>query len=182
MSLNAMCLEVINFLNSDPNSYDEVTYMQKKNKIEAMKNVLNESLLGQKDRMLNSKDITGSYNIFVYYITLLEDHLTDEEFYNFSDKILLGKTNIIPNPIMCVLKSKHKLSKNLTLRVMNKIGQIKIDANNNVFGKFPYDYRYYLLKREEVPMDIKEEILETYSRNEIAHIEEMDKTLILMKG
>ena len=26
MSLNAMCLEVINFLNSDPNSYDEVTY------------------------------------------------------------------------------------------------------------------------------------------------------------
>lgn len=182
MSLNAMCLEVINFLNSDPNSYDEVIYNQKKNKIEAMKNMLNEALLEQKDKMLNSRDIVGSYNMFVYYIALLEDYLTDEEFYNFSDKILLGKTNIIPNPIMYILKSKHKLSKNLTLRIMSKMDNIKVDANNNIFGKFPYDYRYYLLKREEISTDIKEEILETYSRNEIAHIEEMDKTLVLKKG
>ena len=181
MSLNTMCLEVINFLNSDPNSYDEVTYIQKKNKIETMKNMLNETLLEQKDRMLNSKDIVGSYNIFVYYVAFLEDYLTDEEFYNLSDKILLGKSNIIPNPIMYILKSKHKFSNSLTLKIMSKIDKTKIDINNNIFGKFPYDYRYYLLKREEIPMDIKEEVLETYSRNEIAHIEEIDKTLILTK-
>lgn len=180
MSLNTMCLKVIDFY-SNPNLYDEDTYNQKKNKIEAMKRMIDESLLEQKDRMLNSKDIVGSYNIFIYYIALLEDYLTDDEFYNFSDKILLGKTNNIPNPIMYILKSKHKLDKNLILKITSKIYNTKIDANNNIFGKFPYDYRYYLLKREEIPFDIKEEILDTYSRNEISHIRQIDKTLVLIK-
>ena len=159
--LNKLCCEVINFYNIKSRSIDLFNTKYTKyqnNEMNALLNKLNILITPKLIESLNN-DYYSYYYIYLFCIIFKEELLTNKDILG----IVINKKNA---DYFSVLEMNKELDDE-TIQTTYEL----INDNSYVYkGQIPFDYRYHILRRNEVDSEIKNKVLNTYSKKEIKSI------------
>ena len=153
-NINAESFNVISFIRErQSNMYSrELLEETRKNALESQK-VIEKYLEENK-----IENCSANYYLLLYCV-IYKEHLVNEDMLktiidNCDNKIL---------PFLYITMMENKLSDEIVLKIINKIEEMNLDYKSSVdFGHLPFDYRYHILKREEISNNLKEIVLSTY--------------------
>lgn len=103
--------------------------------------------------------------LVLYYFLIYHEELIEKDI----DKVI---DSLLKYPDLCkkydvifqIFKMNIKLSDDIIMKALRFISENKED---DIFlGIMPCDYRYYILRREEISNDIKEILIDTYNERE----------------
>ena len=108
---------------------------------------------------------------------LKKDYNTYQDIFNYC---FVFKEELMSNDLLIEILKNNYVKLCFSILQMNKdlndeiIKLILNTINNdrNYVGKMPYDYRYHILKREEISDDIKQDLLISYNKDELENIVE----------
>jgi len=154
--INRSCYEIISFLNARNGSMYafEALDRMKKQALENQKEV--EKYL-EKNKLQNCIN-SDNYYLLLYCVVFKEELITSDIL-----NIIINNCDNKILPFLHILMMNSKLSDEIVLKIIKKIEEIDSDRKNSVsLGYLPFDYRYHILKREEISDELKEKILSTY--------------------
>ena len=153
--INVLCSRIVNFYNQEING--EINYNEYNiNKTKEMNRLLKKLLLVVNSNLV--KDLNHNYSAYYYiYIFCL---IYKEDLLNQEDILNLSKIGNFFN----ILELNKKLSNEIICEILSSI---KKNSKKYNLGPFPYDYRYHIIKRDEIHESIKEEVISLYSNEEI---------------
>lgn len=119
------------------------------------------------DILDENKVIESLYNPNKYYDILLyliiyENELTEKYKNDIVFSVLDNRTNDYYNPILHILMMKTELNNEIVKRIIDITDQEYVDQYYNYLGNKPFDYRYHILKRKEISLELKNQVLERY--------------------
>lgn len=143
--------------------YQFISYNRKKEHENINEKLYYDEMFKKLCRIINSgliKSLDNNYNAY-YYIYLFcikyKENLINRE-------NILGIIENVPNyDCMSILEMTGKLDDIIILKMLYGIKEDKLKL---YIGKFPFDYRYQILKRSEISDYIKDRIVRTYSKEE----------------
>jgi len=112
----------------------------------------------EKNKIENSSD---NYYLLLYCVIFKEELINEDIL-----KTIIDNCDNKIVPFLYITMMESKLNDEIVLKIINKIEEMNIGLKRSAdFGQLPFDYRYHILKREEISYDIKEKILSTYNGN-----------------
>lgn len=155
--LNQKCSRTI-FLYQNRNSNSFSINMRK----ELLKNIMEINDTINKNTIDECyEDFNKNYNILLYIILFREDLVSHKIILDVLNNSLSGKT-LFASIIDLILTMKKELNDEI-------ISKILLLKNKSHLQK-PYDWRFHILKRNEISNDLKKQILETYTELELKKI------------
>ena len=172
VDINKSCFDVINYFN---NKYRYKDLYEKKYSM--FDKIDKENLFKKLNMIIDSKviselknDYYKYYYIYLYCVLFKEQLITSED--------IEGIVNNVYNAdYYSLLLSNKKLSN----KTVSKILDLLKDNNYVYLGKIPFDYRYHIIKRNEISDDIKNKVVDSYSKEELKKINKELKDIILFE-
>ena len=155
-NINKSCYEIISFLNARKSSMYSYEALEKMRKI-ALENQKEVEKYLEENKL---KDYINSdnYYLLLYCVEFKEKLIT----YDILNIIIDNCDNKIL-PFLTILMMNGKLNDEIVLKIIKKMEEIDSDRKTCVsLGYLPFDYRYHILKREEISDEVKEKVLSTY--------------------
>lgn len=163
--INEICYHIMSFY--DYNLHCKSMFTSKV--FEQIENEYKDNIFKMKDEVNEEtikrigKDYAKYPDIFNYCIVFDEKLISNNMIFRLLQK----------NIVKCyfnILEMNKKLNDEIVLVILDKMKNEKCYKGNN-----PYDYRYHILKRNEISDFIKDEMLNRYSRKELEDIVETIK-------
>lgn len=111
------------------------------------------------------ENVDLGYNV-LYYAIIYKEELIE----TIKEKVIMAVINHISdkkyNPLLQILMMRSKLTDAIVYKIIEVIHKNSSDTSLRVFGNMPFDYRYHILRREEISMELKDKVLSTYSDEE----------------
>ena len=158
--INELCHKIMSFYDYNLRSIDLYTFdlfkeLEEDNiaNLLAAKKMIDEKVIKQ-----ISNDYKKYPEIFKYCIIYRKELIDNDLLLN------LVSNNKMENyfDILCM---DRELNDEIVLSILKNI-----DVDKDFLGKKPFDYRYHILKREEISDSIKEDILSKYRKSELEEI------------
>ena len=173
VDINKSCFDVINYYN--------IRYRYKdlfEKKYSMSDRIEKENLFKKLNMIIDSKLISNlNNNYYKYYYIYLFCVLFKEQLVSSQDIEGIVK-NVYNADYYSLLLSNKKLSNEIVLKILDLLK----DNNYVYLGEIPFDYRYHIIKRNEISDDIKEEVMNSYSKEELKEISKELKEIILFEG
>lgn len=169
VDINKSCFDVINYFN---NKYRYKDLYEKKYSMSDR--IEKENLFKKLNMMIDSKVINNlKNNYYKYYYIYLFCVLFKEQLVTSED--IEGIVNNVYNAdYYSLLLSNKKLNNEIVLKILDLLKN-----NNYVYlGEIPFDYRYHIIKRNEISDDIKDKVMSSYSKEELKEIYKELKDII----
>jgi len=152
-NINKESCKVIRFLrekNSNLYSYELI----EKNRKEALESQKIIEKYLEENKIENCSD---NYYLLLYCVIFKEELINEDIL-----KTIINNCDNKILPFLHILMMESKLNDEIVLKILNKIEEINDGFMRNVeLGYLPFDYRYHILKREEISYYVKEKILST---------------------
>lgn len=146
-AINELCYRIMSFYN-----YDN-TNINSKEKEEYWANLLVAKEIVNKKLIDQIEDYHEYIDIFNYCMVFREELIDNE--------LIINLLNNDYHDYLNIIKMSNELNDDIILNILSNI---------NKKGNIPYDYRYHILKREEISNSIKSNILNSYEKEELEHI------------
>ena len=173
VDINKSCFDVINYYN--------IRYRYKdlfEKKYSMSDRIEKENLFKKLNMIIDSKLINNlNNNYYKYYYIYLFCVLFKEQLVSSQDIEGIVK-NVYNADYYSLLLSNKKLSNEIVLKILDLLK----DNNYVYLGEIPFDYRYHIIKRNEISDDIKEKVMNSYSKEELKEISKELKEIILFEG
>lgn len=163
--LERKCLEIMKFASGAYyNLYAASLYRSERMRIKQLKKEVDDSLLSILGDSCSFNSSDFSYTTILYTIYYFESQLEEETFHSLVTSLLERKQPEYPyfSPIIYLLQSERKLPIDIIRRISEKIEKGGLGTQIEEHAQAPYDIRYFFLRREETPEDIKEKYLREY--------------------
>lgn len=154
-NINKESWNVISFLREKNNNLYSYQLLEKTRKQALESQEIIEKYL-EENKLENS---SNNYYLLLYCVIFKEELINNDILKtiidNCDNKIL---------PFLHITMMESKLNDEIVLKLINKIEEIDDNLMRRVdLGHLPFDYRYHILKREEISYEIKEKVLSTYN-------------------
>lgn len=163
--INRICYEIFSFCYDEVKFglYESILFNREKEQIDILNKQIENLISANLGNEFLYQENANSYYIQLYAVHFLEKKLNDKQFLEILEILLLKENNSenFLSPLVLVLMSERKLPEDILRKIYKKI-MIQQHFQNNRLGSLPYDYRYHLLKREELPKELVGELLTTY--------------------
>ncbi|HPF83032.1 MAG TPA: hypothetical protein PLV83_02555 [Bacilli bacterium] len=114
------------------------------------------------NKVIDSLKNPKKYYDILLYLIIYENKLTEKYKNDIVFKALDNQTEKYFNPILHILMMETELNDEIVKKIIDITNQEYVDKNHSVLGNKPFDYRYHILKRHEISLELKKEILERY--------------------
>lgn len=140
-------------------SYELLEQMEKQSKVykKEIDDVLDENKVIES--LYNPKEC---YDILLYLI-IFENDLTKKYISDIALNVLEYRADEYFNPILYILMMKTKLNDEIVKKIIDITDEKYVKNHSRELGTEPFDYRYHILKRKEISVELKNEILARYS-------------------
>lgn len=154
--INENCLEVIYHLGVTKNSFDFEFLSEKISKKVQKSQIIVEKYLEEN----NLKNCIKKENYYLLlYCVIFKEELVNNDILD----ILVDNYENKLSPFFDILRMNSKLNDEIVSKIINIINEMcDCFKRCTYLGYLPFDYRYHILKREEISYEIKKKILDTY--------------------
>lgn len=156
--------------NINKESWNVISFLREKNNNlyshELLEKTRKQALESQKiiEKYLETNKIencSDNYYLLLYCVIFKEELINEDIL-----KTIIDNCDNKIVPFLYITMMESKLNDEIVLRLINKLERLNDGLMRSAdFGHLPFDYRYHILKREEISYDVKEKILSTYNGN-----------------
>lgn len=160
--INKSCFDVINYYNNKYRYKNLYNIKYGNNDIKEKESLFRKLIMTIDSKLIDSlkKDYYKYYYIYLFCV------LFKEQLVNIEDIDGIVK-NVYNADYFSLLQTRMKLNDD----IINMILKLVKDNNKVYLGKIPFDYRYHIIRRKEISENIKNQIVDSYSKEEIKEID-----------